>query len=294
MTDPTSARLLRTWIARQASAAAVEWLDDQIIAAARSDRTLGLAISAVPRRVGKADLDLSAEDRARARLACPGWTPEHWSLDQAARVLLLVSMATDPAFVQRLQQFLATADVGETIAIHVGLPLYPASSALTALATDGLRTSMRSVFDSIAHANPFPAAVFDEDSWNQMVLKALFIETALDPIQGLDRRRNKRLAGTLLDYADERWAAGRRVRPELWRCIGPFGTDASRASLHRVLRSGEAVDRAAAALALSEDPSPEAAQILAADPALVDALRSGAFNWAMIARGTAGEMGSAA
>ena len=60
-----------------------------------------------------------------------------------------------------------------------------------------------------------------------MVLKALFVETTLAPIVGLDERANPELARILRDYAHERWAAGRPVSPELWRCVGPFATDAA-------------------------------------------------------------------
>ena len=44
-----------------------------------------------------------------------------------------------------------------------------------------------------------------------MVLKALFVESTLHPIQGLDARANEALAHMLCDYAHERWAAGRPV-----------------------------------------------------------------------------------
>ncbi len=55
-----------------------------------------------------------------------------------------------------------------------------------------------------------------------MVLKALFVGSALDPIIGLDDRANPELARILIDYARERWAAARPVTPELWRTVTPF------------------------------------------------------------------------
>ena len=68
-----------------------------------------------------------------------------------------------------------------------------------------------------------------------MVLKALFVGSALRPIQGLDARANPPLARMLSDYAHERWAAGRPVSPELWRCVGRFADAAALADLQRVL-----------------------------------------------------------
>ena len=48
------------------------------------------------------------------------------------------------------------------------------------------------------------------------------------------------------DYAHERWAAGRPVSPELWRCVGPFASGALLDDLARVLDSGTPPERAAA------------------------------------------------
>ena len=58
------------------------------------------------------------------------------------------------------------------------------------------------------------------------MLKALFVDAALHPIVGLDARANPTLARMLLDFADERRAAGRPVPAELWRCTLPFATPA--------------------------------------------------------------------
>ncbi|MHC4925650.1 MAG: EboA domain-containing protein, partial [Planctomycetota bacterium] len=63
--------------------------------------------------------------------------------------------------------------------------------------------------------NPVPSEVLDEAAWNQMVLKALFVEVPLAPITGLDERYNDDLAQMLTDFAAERSAAGRPVPGDL-------------------------------------------------------------------------------
>jgi len=66
----------------------------------------------------------------------------------------------------------------------------------------------------------------------------------------------------MLDFAHERWAAGRPVPFEIWRCVGPFADDGALEDLARVLQSNEPRERHAAALALSACPDPKAAQLL--------------------------------
>src|SRR5687768_794921 len=180
-----------------------------------------------PRRFGRADLDLSADDLARATAARSGWDPRGWTVADAVRILALLQFAEGandlPSTVIRLCR---TADVGEAVSLYRGLPLYPAPQKFEWQAGEGLRTSMRAVFEAIAHRSPYPKENFSEDRWNHMVLKALFIGSSLAPIQALDERANPMLARVLSDYAHERWAAGRSVTPELWRCLGPFATGA--------------------------------------------------------------------
>jgi hypothetical protein len=287
MAEHAPARLLATWIGRQTAPAANSWLEQKRSELAResSGRALSLAISMVPRRMGKLDLVLSEDDRAAAERARAGWTPIGWTVDEAARILLLLSATQGPGpFAEGLRSLAATSDVGELIAIYRGLPLYPAQPTLTALAAEGLRTSMRTVFEAVAHNNPFPAEQFSEGAWNHMVLKALFIESPLQPIQGLDRRWNPALARTLCDYAHERWAASRPVAAELWRGVGRFADDAAIGDLARVLKTGSTVEREAAVLALSESDHAGAAKLLAGEPDLAAGVRAGRISWANLQR----------
>ena len=249
--------LMTAWLQRQLPPDAAAWLAAQRdrLRAGVSERDFNLAFSLAPRRLGKADLALGPEDLAAARQARPGWDPRGWSADQAGRLVLLLAQGGDgPAFNARLRGLLATADLSEQITLLRGLSLYPDPALHLAQAREGARTAMRPVFEAVAHANPYPAEAFDEAGWNQLVLKALFIETTLAPIQGLDRRANPTLARMLCDYAHERWAAGRPVSPELWRCVGPWADDAARDDLARVLRTGNAAERQAARSALSAAP----------------------------------------
>ncbi|MGB8842922.1 MAG: hypothetical protein WCC64_17850, partial [Aliidongia sp.] len=86
-------RLLWRWIERQAPREASDWLAARLAAlapdAADFDRHLTLVFARVPRLFGRADLALTPSDLVAAESARAGWTPAGWSLDGAARVLVL-------------------------------------------------------------------------------------------------------------------------------------------------------------------------------------------------------------
>ncbi len=275
--------LLRKWILAQAGAEA-DWVRGSLDKIARGgpERDLHIFLGLAPRRLGKADLVLTPEDLAEADAARPGWSPSGWSIDGAARVLGLLSVAPNRPFAERFKDLRRTSDVAEMIALYRGLPLYPEPKTLEFETGEGLRSNIRAVFEAIAHQNPFPRDHFDEHRWNHMILKALFVGSRLAPITGLDVRANPELARILREYAHERWAAGRPVTPELWRCVGPFATDhVALADLERAL-SGTAPEAQAAALALAASPAPEAAELLQNRPEAA-ALKAGRLTWDSIA-----------
>ena len=277
--------LLKQWLDSRLPADAKTWLTD---AAQRlrngSDADLYRSISLVTRKIGKADLALTAAELKQAGAAREGWDPSDWSLDQAARIYLLLVSGTDGAtFLRRLDQLCNTADVGELVAFYRGLPLYADQSRYGLRAAEGIRTNMKAVFEAVAHRNPYPAEQLSEPAWNQMVLKTLFIGSTLHPVIGLDRRANPTLARMLCDYAHERWAAGRPISHELWRCVGPHARGEMLHDLGRVLEKGTDPERTAAALALASSPDPAATGLLWAYPELSIAVNENKVSWQTLA-----------
>jgi hypothetical protein len=278
----TPRELLARWLARQLPAEAAVWLQKSAaqVQASSKDADLYLAVSLVTRKLGKADLVLSDADLRDANAVRPGWDPRGWSADQAARVLLVLALEQDPPRLARgLDQLCNSADVSELVAFYRGLSLYPDPARYLARATEGLRTNIKGVFEAIALRNPYPSEQFPQAAWNQMVLKALFVGSALWPIVGLDRRANAELARMLSDYAHERWSAGRPVSPELWRCVGPHATGTLLKDLERVLKEGTDPERRAAALALRASPDSAASALLQRDPTLAKAVAGGELTW---------------
>lgn len=283
--DPASARsLLQDYLFQQTDATARTWLEAQIrIAAAASDnRSLYTAFALMGRKLGREALALSEAQQAEAFAALEGWTPALWTRADAGRVLLLAHLP-QPGFVARFQALCQTAEVAEAVSLYRGLALYPEREALEPQAGEGLRGNMRSVFEAIAHHNPYPRLVFDEHRWTHMVLKAIFVGSRLAPIQGLDQRANPELARILLDFVHERRAAGREVPFEIWRCVGPFARGSALTDLEQALASTDPRERRAAALGLAASPDPAAAGILASAPELEKAIAVGALHWANLA-----------
>lgn len=251
------ADLLHAWLTPRLPPIAADWLEEKLNAVSAGDqKSLFLSFGLTARKTGKEDLQLSPAELADAARVRPGWNPRLWTIDQAARVLFVLRYpAPEPAaYVATLDQLFAAGEVHELVALYQGLPLYPHQSLFQLRCAEGQRTNIPAVFKAIAHHNPFPAEQLNDDQWNQLVLKCLFIGVPLDPIVGLDQRANAKLAQMLVDFAHERRAAKRPVSPELWRCVGPFADDAMLNELHQVLSTGSEVERQAAALALASCP----------------------------------------
>lgn len=279
----SSEEILQRLVSDQAGSAK-DWFESQMdaLATSGSERDLHIFLGLAPRKLGKADLVVTDAVHAASQEVNPGWDLNGWSIDGAARVLALLVFKGNRKFSDCFKDLRRTADVAELIALYRGLPLYPDPGALGFEVGEGLRSHMKSVFEAIAHNNPYPRDQFDEHRWNHMILKALFVESTLDPIVGLDERSNRELARIMREYAHERWAAGRHVSPELWRCVGPFAEDdLAIDDLKRAL-DGSELEAKAALLALSASPHLSAIDLVNSH-ALGKDILAGKINWADIA-----------
>lgn len=246
--------LIAAWLTARLGVEPGRWYAGQLARIAAGDgAALTMALGLAARKLGKADLACSADELAAAGAVRQGWDPSNWSVDQAARVSFLLAAfdGNEGAFRAQLEQLADSGEINELIALYRGFPLYPAATALEPQARAAIRSSMKPVFEAMAQRNPYPMERFDDAAWNQMVVKTFFLESPLWPVQGLERRANPALAVILVDLAHERWAAGRAVSPELWRCVAPHADGSGHAAMQRVLESGAPAERMAVCLALA-------------------------------------------
>ncbi len=274
--------LLHSWLSRNITPEALIWLHEKRSQIAGGSTTRGLftAFSAVPRYTGKKELKLTAQDLQAAE-AVTDWYPGHWSVDQVARTLLILALPQDDTeqYLRVLEQLFSNADVGELVALYQSLPLLPYPERHLSRAAEGIRSNMTAVFNAVAQQNPYPADYFDTPAWNQMVLKAVFVDSPLYLIWDLDRRANSELARMLIDYVHERWAAKRVVTPELWRLVGPFADTSMIADLEKVFNEPDAVQQEAVALACSQSPSPQVQALLEYRPDLHVLIQENRLTW---------------
>ena len=206
---------LQSSIRARIDASAWEWLERALDTARRSGADELLSnYTLASHRAGRTPLGdgvALTPDGAEVPLA-------HWTVEDAARALLLLARADDRAaadFLADARACYLRGDAREQQSWVRALPLLPDAQRLLPQAVDACRTSIQPLFEAIACENPYPAGHFPELNFNQMVLKALFNGVALSRIVGLQGRLNPEMSRMAGDYAAERRAAGRAVPADI-------------------------------------------------------------------------------
>lgn len=215
-----------SWLEKRVAEEKLNWIKTtgENLMGEPEDWELFTSFSAVPRHTGKAMADLTDQEKAEADAQRAGWKPGNWRVDDLGRVYLLLCYAEQgkEKFLDRLEKIFITSDMNEAVALYQGIPVYPWPESLKLRAAEGVRSNITTVFNAIALDNPYPKEYLEQDPFNQIVLKALFVGSPLFRIVGLEERANATLARILVEYSQERRSAGRVVSPELWRNVGPF------------------------------------------------------------------------
>ncbi|MFI9833710.1 EboA domain-containing protein [Streptomyces sp. NPDC051913] len=202
-----------------------QWLGDARWQVAQNPDAITMLFPAVGRRCG------------RGLLADAGPELADWSVDDAARVLLLAVLPLRGAALARQvaalywqggaaeKRAVLRALSGPGVGVGaVELPQHmdtgigsgarelPQGLDIGAAAVELLHDAIRTNDPRLVAAAVGPAARrLDDGMWRQAVLKCVFMEIPLTAVADLDRRADGELARMLADLDDERRAAGRSL-----------------------------------------------------------------------------------
>ena len=209
------------------------WLSQALARVAADPGALGSLFPAVGRRCGRGPLP-----------ATPGWT-----VDEAARVLLLAALPPDRVLPEAEAAY-RYGDAAEKRAVLKALPLLPLAGQAVPLLRDALRTNDTRLVS--AALGPY-AANLDAAAWRDGVLKCVFMGVPLAGVHGLDERADPELVRMLDAFRRERRAAGREVPPDALALLDRLTDRPADGSAHRATDRG--TDRSTAGLTdrLEED-----------------------------------------
>jgi hypothetical protein len=166
-------------------------------------------IASVARRLGKASGEPPKKRPDIAEVARPHWTLTDWI--RAALIGKALASVPSDRRASVVQDLFEAGEIGEQESILRTLVLFSTPELFVQTALLGCRTNARRVFEAIACDNPYPERHFPELEFNQMVIKAIFLEVPVSRIEGLGRRNGPELRRMAKDYASERRAAGRPI-----------------------------------------------------------------------------------
>ncbi|MCZ6645632.1 MAG: EboA domain-containing protein [SAR324 cluster bacterium] len=252
---------------------ALAWLEKALAATTPPvhHNTLLGYYSGASRRMGKRALNLSQQEQARGETLDAELALSHWGADEAARALLLLTLAEQlppEEFAELARRCYELGDSREQESWLRGLGPLPDCARFLASAVDACRTNIIPVFEAIACENPYPLRVFPEANFNQLILKSLFNGIALERIVGLEARLNASLSRMSDDYVSEREAAGRTVPTDIWLVLAPHIAGEGLVRVHRYLSHEDPAHRYWAALGLGHHANGESREALRARAAL--------------------------
>ncbi|MBO9675402.1 MAG: EboA domain-containing protein [Sphingobacteriaceae bacterium] len=256
-----------------------KWLED-FIQSTNQSAQLAKVFVMLPRKTGKLPVTINDEQQKALDAAGFGYI-RNWTIDRLTRVWLLfnLNLGDKELLFSGIDRLFLSAEVNEAVALYSALPFLAHPEIWVKRCAEGIRSNIGSVLEAIMENNPYAAANLDEAAWNQLVLKAFFTEKNIKHIVGLDERANLQLALTLVDYAKERWAAGREVNPQLWRLVSKFINAEIFEDLKTGLQHYNQTEQRAIALAVAGSDYPQAKDFINTFPELKLALADGSLNW---------------
>ncbi len=218
----------------------------------RSKKSLIKLFSMIPRWVPKNTSLTPFYFKQEATIHLSQWLQADTTLDQIARLYLLMlanELMDRQELLAAMNDLFKSADINELVLLYRSLSFMDKPEDFMLWARQGIRSNMSNAFEAIALNNIYPSSYFDNEGWNQLILKAVYIGCPLGDIVGIDERNNPALSQMLCDFIRERNAARRNVPWDIWRCIGVGISRENIGLLKTEMRRDDLKYRFAAALA---------------------------------------------
>ncbi|SDE79204.1 hypothetical protein SAMN05421636_107272 [Pricia antarctica] len=280
----TETKELRSIVYETLDHSITDWIEEKLntIISNESAKDLYLAYSLLAHKINSDKL-LVVKNLENLKLS-KYLSIQNTSTLQLVRIYLLSKVLEENGgyFQSKVANLIQVADKAEMETFLKFLILLPNPENYKQAAVEALRTNIATVFNAISANNPYPSAYFNDQEWNQMYLKAAFMQQDLSRILDIDKRANAELTRIISDYAHERWAASRDVDPYFWRPVGGFLDEGLLKDMKRLLQSDNPVENRAGALCCFKSDASNAKALLDEYPNLREAVAQGKFNWANI------------
>lgn len=257
-----------------------QWLEEKgpVVHTEKNAATLNSVFSFISRKTANEKLKISSEIREINNAALD---IRSWTIDRLCRVWLImqVDSSDKPVYLSKIENLFSGASMNELVALYSALPVLAYPESWKARCAEGIRSNIGTVLEAIMYENAYPFHWLDDAAFNQMVLKAFFADKNVDRIIGMDQRSNQELADILIDYAHERWAAGRTVNPQLWRLTGKYINAFNFPDIQRLWNNGNGIEKKAALLACSQSDFPPARHLWEDETGKEKEFMASALNW---------------
>ena len=256
------------------------WLENKLdtIIESKSTKELYLSYSLI---AGKIDAAIKPKVQGVNQELAEYLIAQEADLLQIVRIYLLIRvLESDKAyFSTKVANLIQVADTSELETFLKFLILLPNAEDFNKTGVEALRTNIGTIFDAIALNNPYPSKYFNDQQWNQMYLKAAFMERNLGEIVDIDKRANSDLARIISDYDHERWAASRDIDPLFWRPVTGFLEGILLKDMDHLFKSEDRIENLAAALCCYHSPQPKAIELMNKYPHLKEKVANNEVNW---------------
>ncbi|WP_406719876.1 EboA domain-containing protein [Streptomyces anthocyanicus] len=195
---------------------AAAWLEQACAAVRREPGEVEGTFAVAARRCGRGALDAGAEAGAGADAGTG--LGAGWSVDDAARVLLLAALPVRGAALAAVVSRLYRIGGGpERRAVLRSLSLLEAAGDLGDLGLPLVEDALRCNDPRLiaAAVGPYGARRLGAHAFRQAVLKCVFVGVPLDLVAALDARADAELDRMMADFAADRRAAGRALPPDV-------------------------------------------------------------------------------